>query len=426
MKALRRRLRAAPWTLSIYIAEETFFSFFVAFLFFFFIFFVNQLLLMAEEILSKRVPPSQVALLILYSLPAIVAMASPFASLVGTLMAIGRISSDNEILVIRSAGLPYRMVYTPVIAVGIVVSLVSFFANDVLLPAGTLEFGKLYRRLLLTTPEMELESNSVKRFNDTVLVMGSVQGRKIDELLIFDRTSAGERRVIAATDARLEEEEDTALTLDLFDAFVHTVRENAKGNYDYALAGKVRYSIRQQDLIQSIGPPGPREMSSMDVAREIRKKTAAVAEKVDEKRRQAYEAALDLEFSLRNGPSFPSWNERASALGRLKQDRALAADVLKDRTLRVYRIEYFKKFSIPFGALSFVFLAIPLGLFTRKSGQSVGFGIGLIIAVFYWALLVGGQTLGVRLGYSPFWVMWLPNIVAVSFGTVLSILRVFI
>jgi lipopolysaccharide export system permease protein len=426
MKALRRRLRAAPWTLSIYIAEEAFFSFFVAFLFFFFIFFVNQLLLMAEEILSKRVPPSQVALLILYSLPAIVAMASPFASLVGTLMAIGRISSDNEILVIRSAGLPYRMVYMPVIAVGIVVSLVSFFANDVLLPAGTLEFGKLYRRLLLTTPEMELESNSVKRFNDTVLVMGSVQGRKIDELLIFDRTSAGERRVIVATDARLEEEEDTALTLDLFDAFVHTVRENTKVNYDYALAGKVRYSIRQQDLIQSIGPPGPREMSSMDVAREIRKKTAAVDEKVDEKRRQAYAAALDLEFSLRNGPSFPSWNERTSALGRLKQERSLAADVLKDRTLRVYRIEYFKKFSIPFGALSFVFLAIPLGLFTRKSGQSVGFGIGLIIAVFYWALLVGGQTLGVRLGYSPFWVMWLPNIVAVSIGTVLSIVRVFI
>jgi lipopolysaccharide export system permease protein len=167
-------------------------------------------------------------------------------------------------------------------------------------------------------------------------------------------------------------------------------------------------------------------MSSMDVAREIGKKAAAISEKVDEKRRQAYEAALDLEFSLRNGPSFPSWNERASAHGRLKQERSLAADVLKDRTLRVYRIEYFKKFSIPFGALSFIFLAIPLGLFTRKSGQSVGFGIGLIIAVFYWALLVGGQTLGVRLGYSPFWVMWLPNIVAVTFGTVLSILRVFL
>jgi lipopolysaccharide export system permease protein len=271
---------------------------------------------------------------------------------------------------------------------------------------------------------MELESNSVKRFKDTVLVMGSVHERTIDELLIFDRTSSGERRVIAATGARLEEEEDAALTLDLFNAFVHTAKENTKGDFDYALAKKIRYSIRQQDLIQSVGPPGPREMSSMDVAREIRKKEVSVVAKAEEKRSRAFDAALDLEAALRQGPTFPSWNERASSVSRLRQERSLSEEALKDRTLRVYRLEYFKKFSIPFGALSFVFLATPLGLFARKSGQSVGFGIGLIIAVFYWALLIGGQTLGVRLGYSPFWVMWLPNIAAVTVGTALSVMRV--
>jgi lipopolysaccharide export system permease protein len=56
-----------------------------------------------------------------------------------------------------------------------------------------------------------------------------------------------------------------------------------------------------------------------------------------------------------------------------------------------------------------VFLATPLGLLARKSGQSLGFAVGLIIAVLYWAMLIGGQTLGVRLGYSPFWAMWLPT-----------------
>ncbi len=423
MMPTRRRMNAVPWTLFRYIAEETAFSFFVAFLFFFFIFFVNQLLLMAEEILSKHVPPSQVALLILYSLPAIVAMASPFASLVGTLMAIGRISSDNEILVMRSSGLPYRSVYAPVIAVGIAVSLISFFANDVLLPVGTLEFGKLYRRLLLTTPAMELESDSVKRFNNTVLVMGAVNERTIDELLIFDRTSSGERRVIAATDARLEEEGDAALTLDLFDAFVHTAKENVRTDFDYALADKIRYSIKQQDLIQSVGPPGPREMSSMDVGREIRKKEATVAAKAEEKRNRAFTAALTLEKALRAGPRDSAWNERASAATRLTQEKELIDEALKDRSLRVFRLEYFKKFSVPFGALSFVFLATPLGLFARKSGQSVGFGVGLIIAVIYWTLLIGGQTLGVRLGYSPFWAMWLPNIAAVTFGILIGIMR---
>ncbi|GAB1482826.1 LptF/LptG family permease [Treponema sp.] len=412
------------WTLFRYIASETSFSFFVSFLFFFFIFFVNQLLLMAEDILSKRAPPFQVALLIFYSLPAIVAMAAPFASLVGTLMAIGRISSDNEILVIRSSGLAYHSVYLPVILIGFLVSLGSFFANDVLLPAGTLEFGKLYRKLLISTPAMELESNSVKRYKDTVLVTGSVEDSTIHDLLIFDRTSVGERRLIVASAAQLDKNSENELSLDLSNAFMHTAKENVRGDYDYAFAKVLRYSIQQKDLMQAVGDPGPREMSSRDVAKEIAKKYMYSLEKADSLRRKAFEDAYRLEGALRGGPAEPLWNEKESALSNLKLDTSQIQDALNDRNLRVYRLEYYKKFSIPFGALSFVFLATPLGLFAKKSGQSMGFGLGLIIAVVYWALLIGGQTLGVRLGYSPFWAMWLPNIAAITLGLFLSFLRI--
>jgi lipopolysaccharide export system permease protein len=96
----------------------------------------------------------------------------------------------------------------------------------------------------------------------------------------------------------------------------------------------------------------------------------------------------------------------------------------KDRSIQIYRLEYYKKFSIPFGALSFVFLAVSLGLLAKKSGQTVGFIFGLIISVIYWALLLGGQTAGVRLGYHPFWSMWLPNILSVSIGLVMVMVRI--
>jgi lipopolysaccharide export system permease protein len=98
--------------------------------------------------------------------------------------------------------------------------------------------------------------------------------------------------------------------------------------------------------------------------------------------------------------------------------------VQNNRNLLIYRLEYYKKFSIPFGALSFVFLAVSLGLLAKKSGQTVGFIFGLIIAVIYWALLLGGQTVGIRLGYSPFWSMWLPNILAISIGLLMGIIRI--
>ena len=81
-----------------YLFMETLSSFIVAFAFFFFVFFVNQILLLAEEILAKKVPIVDVIVLLVYYLPYIVSMAFPFSALVGALMAIGRLSSDNEIL----------------------------------------------------------------------------------------------------------------------------------------------------------------------------------------------------------------------------------------------------------------------------------------------------------------------------------------
>jgi lipopolysaccharide export system permease protein len=53
----------------------------------------------------------------------------------------------------------------------------------------------------------------------------------------------------------------------------------------------------------------------------------------------------------------------------------------------------------------------------------MGFGIGILIAVVYWALLIGGDALGRRLGWSPFWSMWLPNALVLAFGVALWMAR---
>jgi len=363
-------------------------------------------------------------LLIFYSLPSIIAMAAPFASLMGILMTVGRLSSDNEVLVILASGLSYRMIFIPVLVVGIFISLISFVTNDVLLPLGTIQFSKLYRRILVSTPALELQANSVKRFRDTVIVTGPVTGRSIGNLFILDRTSDGERRVIMASDAELKDAGREGLSLDLSNAFIQSSKEIVRNDYDYASADYLRYWVPQEDLIQAVSSIGPREMSSTDLKREIDEKTFEVGERVDDRNNRMLVQALNLEDSLRKGPTNDAWNRRENYLNNFTREYMAARAVRNDRSLLVYRLEYYKKFSIPFGALSFVLLAISLGLLAKKSGQTVGFIFGLIISVIYWALLLGGQTMGIRLGYSPFWSMWLPNILAVAVGFVLFMVRI--
>jgi lipopolysaccharide export system permease protein len=379
---------------------------------------------MAQEILAKRVPFTQVALLILYSLPSIIAMAAPFASLVGTLMTVGRLSSDNEILVMLSSGLSYMNVFVPALVVGILISLVSFFANDVLLPAGTVQFSRLYRQILISTPALELEANSVKRFKNTVIVTGNVTGNAIDNVMIMDRTGEGERRLIMANRAELKDGGRRGLSLDLNGAFIQASKEIVREDYDYASSEFLRYWVPQEDLIQAVSSAGPREMSSTDVRAEIRVKEADRGELLNENFLRITAQALALESSLRGGAGGEEWNRRENLFNAFARETEGAISIKNDRNILIYRLEYYKKFSIPFGALSFVLLAVSLGLLAKKSGQTVGFIFGLLIAVIYWALLLGGQTMGIRLGYSPFWSMWFPNILALSIGFVMGLVRV--
>ncbi|MDR0513106.1 MAG: LptF/LptG family permease [Treponema sp.] len=428
---LRRRQPSLPppgrsisWTLFGYLVKDILFSFSISFLFFFFIFFVNQLLFMAQEILAKQVPLSQVALLLLFASPSVIALSAPFASLMGTLMTVGRLSSSNEVLVMLASGLSYRVIFAPAIAVGILISTLSFMANDILLPAGTIQFARLYRRILVSTPALELQPNSVKRFGDTVIVMGPVSGRDIENILILDRTGDGQRRLIMAENAELIDGGREGLSLDLFNVFVKSSREIVRDDYDYATSAFLRYWVPQEDFIQALTAIGPREMSSVDLHRQIVNRTQDQSQRVDGRSTRVLSQGLNLENSLRMGVGDSAWNRRENYSDVFSREIQAVAAMRAERSLLIYRLEFYKKFSIPFGALSFVFLAVALGLFAKKSGQAFAFIFGIFISVIYWTMLLGGQTVGIRFGYSPFWSMWLPNVLALSIGLILCIIRI--
>ncbi len=411
--------------ITIYVAREFFFSFFVAFLFFFFIFFINQILLLAEQILTRRVPPLDVARLIFYSLPSIVALSFPFGALVGALMAIGRFSSDNEIIAFQASGVPNRRLFAPLLVLGIALSLVSFVMNDYFLPLGTINFGRLYRELLFSNPELELESYSVRNYQRSTIVTGDVDGRRISDLIILDTTDEGEQRVISASQAELTESGGEAgiVSLLLANVVTHATEPDERGDYTYSFADSMEYNILLRDITFSLRNPGPREMASRDVREVILDRRSTLEQRRDE------QAALVA--SLRGGvsASYFSGVDRVAAgettLQRLTADLDSALErlrteenrVVTDRTLSNYELEFHKKFSIPFACLTFILFAFPVGLLTRRAGRAVGFGIGLLVSTIYWSLLIAGQTIGINNPeVSPALAMWAPNVVILVLG----------
>lgn len=391
-----------------YVGAEFFVSFLVAFAFFFFMFFINQLLLLAEDILQKDVPLFDVARLVFYSIPSIIALSVPFATLVGTLMAVGRLSSDNEVVALRAAGFPLSKVFSPVLLIALLLSGISFFVNDYLLPLGTLNFGRLYRELLYANPALELEPFTVKRYQNDTLITGAVEPGRIDHFVIIDTDAQGNKRTITAGSAQLLPEGDPN-TIRLVLRDVTSLSTETGTDFNYSLAEEMRYNILLQDITVALRTPGPREMSARDVRRAIREKEQALDLRIrdweGEVAIRTAHAEATVAAALRGEVSSDRARQIVDETIRLSEQRPF------DRTLQVYRLEYHKKFSIPFAAVSFVILAFPLGLYTRRSGRGVGFGIGLLVATVYWAMLIGGQTFGTqRPAVPPAAAMWAPNV----------------
>lgn len=414
-------------TLWGYIAGEFLVSFAVAFSFFFIVFFINQLLLMAEDILSRKAAAGDVALLVVFAMPAIVAMSFPFASLVGALMAAGRLASDAELLVMRASGVSRRAIMAPFAALGLAFSLVSFAMNDYFLPLGTINYAKLYRRMVSASPALELGPYAVKRYRDTVIVTGPVEGDDIRDLVILDSAPGGGSRVISASRARLSDRGDASGTilLSLEGVFVQESSPAKPERFEYSEASRMDYHIALASFADFGAGVGPREMSSRDLLKEIRIKEAAVAARLEGRAAELRSKEAELMAAYEAAALRPGELGQASARLSALADgyRALEGRPIRDRSLDIYRLEYYKKFSIPAGALAFVFLAFPLGARARKSGRGVGFGVGLLVSLAYWGLLIGGQTLGLRSQISPFWAMWAPNALVIAAGLPLLLSR---
>jgi lipopolysaccharide export system permease protein len=406
----------------LYVGREYLFSFAVAFLFFFFIFFLNQILVMAEEIFSKKVPFWDVVLLVIYSLPIVIAFSFPFGSLVGALMAVGRMSSDNELLAFGALGVPSRHLVAPLLIVGLAFSLVSFIMNDYFLPLGNIRFAEIYRRILYSNPAVELESHSIKKYENTTIITGDVEGRRIKDLVIIDKSPEGNRRIILAKDAHLEESRAQKGVVSLtLDSVLTEVSYPSEGDrYDYTTSRSMVYNILLKDISVTMGGVNPSYQSSVDVWKEIRAKQADQDKAQQEKDRRVKELQFGLASGLRAAvlmaEADPSQVGAArQAVGELwRSYRGEKARNVTDQTLQAYLLEFYRKFSMPAACLVFAFFAFPVGVRARRSGRTVGFAVGLFVSIMYWGMLFAGQTFGVRMSLSPAFSMWFPDAIVLA------------
>jgi lipopolysaccharide export system permease protein len=348
-----------------YLLKELASLFFLSLLIFTFILVVSRLGRIADLVINKGVELSDILLLVLYSFPAYLTFTFPMAFLLSTIVVLGRLSGENEILALKASGIDLRYLLVPFGALGLAISLVGILNTTVLVSAA----GDAFRDRLVDIAKKSISVEDKEAiFNDSipgvVIYIGNVdkENHTLSGILISDDRDEGVKQTISAAKGVASID---ATTLDLsFSLHNGSVHRWEKKDDVYRTLGFKDYLF---------------SMNLMNVLPHNR-----------ELKRKNHEMSLK-ELAAKH----------QSATGRAKYE---------------FLIEIYKKFTVPLAATAFIFVGIPLGITRRAEGKFSGVVYSLFIFIAYYVLVAFTENVGRQYRISPLLIAVTPNILVTGAG----------
>lgn len=143
---------------------------------------------------DRQVSYAAVGQLLLYRLPFLVVIAAPVATAVGTSMAVSRLARDQEITVLRMAGVSVTRIFVPYILMGIGMFGLTFWFQESVVPESGKQFKKVLYRISLMQTAPTLAPNTVVKIQDYTFVLGFVQ-KTDDGFLVTELTAVRSKGV---------------------------------------------------------------------------------------------------------------------------------------------------------------------------------------------------------------------------------------
>ena len=126
-----------------YILREHLIPFIISLVILLLVLLANFLIKSIDKFLGKGLDLSLLLEFLLLNMSWILALAVPMAILVSTLMAFGRLSSDNEITAIKACGTSFLRLLVPAILFGITITVLMMLFNNYYLPKAFFPFPRL-------------------------------------------------------------------------------------------------------------------------------------------------------------------------------------------------------------------------------------------------------------------------------------------
>ena len=299
-------------------------------------------------------------------LPSFIVLTFPLATLVGILVAFGRLSGDSELIAMHAGGISFRRLVIPIAAAGLVIALVTAAFNEVIVPAAN------------------------RRAEEIVRTATARAGGVTKDEVLLKESSGEESRIIYADRLDLATGELTNPVIVWF---------QSDRPYLITKARRAVWRQNQWEMFDGVNtgldPNRPSTMSFDKWIANIPTTPREIAQRTRTPEEMTYR---ELREYIRDA---------------LRQNKPTIALELK----------LHHKFSIPFACFVFALIAPPLGMRSHRGSSSIGMGVAILIGFGYYVVWHYLSAVAQQGGVTPFWAAWLPNVVtaAVGVGLILNV-----
>jgi lipopolysaccharide export system permease protein len=324
----------------------------------------SVLFVLIGEAVKYGIPVITVIQLFIYKLPNIIVYSFPMSMLLATIMAFGRLSSDQEIMAFRAAGISFSRLVIPTIIAGLTISIFTIWFNESIVPKASYSAENIFRTFRhKTSPEIKTNLDFTQYDPDTGVPIRTINVMKTEKELLKDIT------ILEYSKGQL----------------IRVIRSKAgKWNKDGAW--------EFYNGIMHIFPPQNKKRT---IVLEFEKEIINI--KIN---------PYDISKRKKNIEEMTTKELRE----RINLKKQTGKDPTSDT------VHFHMKFSIPFASLIFCILGAAVGLRPHRSSSALGLGISLVVILIYYVLLSIGMGLGLSHIIHPFLAAWTPNIIVGAFG----------
>ncbi|MGC1479822.1 MAG: LptF/LptG family permease [Chthoniobacterales bacterium] len=326
-----------------------------------------------DLLINRSVPIETLLAFMAFVLPFSLTFTIPWGFLTALLLIFGRMSADNELIALRSNGVSIPRICVPVFALAIALTGICFWINADVAPKAEQKMTQAVFDIATSNPIALFTADEVvDQFPDRRVYVGAKEGDVLKNLIVFEiNKDNSPTKVVYAKEGRLTPDPENAqLLLKLFDArFEQRDRNDPRDVY------KIQQGIVMKEGVFPI---------SLE---------AMFEEHLTGRRLSAY-TLPDLVARLQE----PEIDNRSAT-----------------------RVELSKRFSSSLACFAFALVAIPLGITAHRKETSVGFALSLVIAFTYFFFIILADTFRDNPAAFPEYLIWIPNVVFITLGTILFV-----